>query len=405
MSTELQVIITNVNQEIIEASRVHDILSEIRPAWQAKNLIQRVKRILPADPSSACQRIFNASIHDLKEKIIIAGIDIAKEAASQNKLPPVTKNEDIENYSVYRTIELAYRIGLLSRPQWKRVLRAYDIRKDLEHEDDEYEAGVEDTVYIFKTCIDVILSQDPIQLLKLSDIKDIVNESTATSLNDNVISDFKHAPQPRQKEIYSFLIHTSLSTSAADIVRENSYNAISSLKENVNNQVILDLAKEHIDRMGRRAPILLEARVYLASGIFPYLKKAQIKEFFKDYLAQLKSISYGWRSHNSHGELLRTLIEIDGLNFCPDELLKDYVEWLCLCYIGESGGYGDYGTNRKVFYSNTGAPLAKDILMTTSKSIYEMLVDLKTSHALISSKIQDKHIMRRYQDLLDVLEE
>jgi hypothetical protein len=70
----------------------------IRPAWQAKDLITRVKRLVNVDPSSACQRLFNATIHDLREKVIIAGIDIARDAAKQNKLPPVEKAEDIEEY-------------------------------------------------------------------------------------------------------------------------------------------------------------------------------------------------------------------------------------------------------------------------------------------------------------------
>jgi len=89
-------IIPSANQELIERSGVGSLLAQIRPQWQAKDLIQRVIRLLPIDPSSACQRLFNASIHDLREKIVIAGIDIAAEAARQNKLPPVTKPEDIE---------------------------------------------------------------------------------------------------------------------------------------------------------------------------------------------------------------------------------------------------------------------------------------------------------------------
>ncbi len=75
------------NKEIIEASGVTRLLSQVRPQWQAKNLIQRVNRILPIDPSSACQRIFNASIHDLREKIVVAGMDIATEAATLTRQP------------------------------------------------------------------------------------------------------------------------------------------------------------------------------------------------------------------------------------------------------------------------------------------------------------------------------
>ena len=40
-------------------------------------------------------------------------------------------------------------IGILNRPEWRRLQRAYEIRKDLEHEDDQYEAQPEDCFYIF----------------------------------------------------------------------------------------------------------------------------------------------------------------------------------------------------------------------------------------------------------------
>jgi hypothetical protein len=49
-------------------------------------------------------------------------------------------------------------MGLLTRPEWRRLTRAYDIRRDLEHEDSEYEAGVEDCIYVFKTSIEAVLA-------------------------------------------------------------------------------------------------------------------------------------------------------------------------------------------------------------------------------------------------------
>ncbi len=87
-------LIPSPTTELIEASGVPSLLSKIRPQWQAKDLINRVHRLLSVDPSSACQRLFNASLHDLKEKIVVAGIDIASEAAKKFKLPPVNSPED-----------------------------------------------------------------------------------------------------------------------------------------------------------------------------------------------------------------------------------------------------------------------------------------------------------------------
>src|SRR5229473_8713947 len=79
---------------------VGTFLAQIRPEWQAKRLVQRVISLLPVDASSACQRLLNAAIKDLQSKIVIAGIDLATEAAKLHKLPPVTKPDDVlENYS------------------------------------------------------------------------------------------------------------------------------------------------------------------------------------------------------------------------------------------------------------------------------------------------------------------
>ena len=101
-------VVVDPNSELVEASGVGKLMERIRPHWKAKQLVQRVERLLSTDPSSACQRIFNASIHDLREKVIVAGIDLANEAAKQHKLPPVTKAEDVEEYSVLRIIDLSY---------------------------------------------------------------------------------------------------------------------------------------------------------------------------------------------------------------------------------------------------------------------------------------------------------
>ena len=144
-----------------EVASVDGLLFRIRPEWQAKRLVQRVTALLPVDPSSACQRLLNAAIKDLQSKIVIAGIDLAAEAAKLNKLPPVTKAEDVlEHYSTTNTLDLAYRVGLLTRPEWQRLKLAYDIRKNLEHEDDEYEAQPEDCIYIFSTCINIVLARE-----------------------------------------------------------------------------------------------------------------------------------------------------------------------------------------------------------------------------------------------------
>jgi hypothetical protein len=152
---------------------LNDFLATIRPEWQAKRLVQRVIALIPVDPSSACQRLLNATIKDIQQKIVIAGVDLAIEAAKLSKLPPITKSDDIlENYSTTNTLALAYRMGLVTRPEWRRLQRAYEIRCDLEHEDAEYEAQPEDCIYVFSTCIAIVLSRDPIELIRVRDVRE-----------------------------------------------------------------------------------------------------------------------------------------------------------------------------------------------------------------------------------------
>src|SRR5205807_2398450 len=116
------------------------------------------------------------------------------------------------------------------------------------------------------------------------------------------------------------------------------------------------------DRIGREHMTLREARVASAAGVLPYLRKAQRRDFFGRYLERMQTIGYSWRKHAHHGELLRGLTEVGGLTAVLDDQREDYVRWLTLAYIGEPGGYGTMGRNRKVFYSNSAAPLVEQLL-------------------------------------------
>jgi hypothetical protein len=58
--------------EVLPTANIDGLLARIRPEWQNKALIERVKRLLAVDPRSACQRLLNAAFHDLRQKVIIA---------------------------------------------------------------------------------------------------------------------------------------------------------------------------------------------------------------------------------------------------------------------------------------------------------------------------------------------
>lgn len=380
---------------------IHDVLDQIRPAWQGKSLIQRVLRILPVDPSSACQRLFNAAIHDLRDKVVIAGVDLAKEAATNNKLPPINKEEDVEEYPTSKLIDLCYRMGLLTRPEWRRLHRSYEIRRDLEHEDDEYEAALEDCMYIFKTSIDIVLSKDPIELLRVKDVKEIIEEPNTLTPSSELLENYERAPQTRQKEICLFLISVSLNKEKPDIVRENSFELLSHLEHLTQPAVKIELADYLQKQMGHKGIDILHAKVANACGAMSYFKKARIVDLYKALLLNLQRVGTHWTKHAEHGDVLENIEDIGGLTYCPDELLKETLKWLVQTYIGEPGEQGYYGRNRKVFYSNSAAPIIARLIKSGPLKIRRCLKELENDRD-IKRACTNIHVARRFEDLLDM---
>lgn len=400
MSNEL---VPAPNVELVKASNVPGLLNKIRPQWQAKSLINRVKVLLDVDPGSACQRLLNASIHDLKEKIVIAGVDIASEAAKQHKLPPVTNADDIEHYSTAKLIDLAYRMGLLSRPEWRRVSRCYEIRRDLEHEDDEYEAGVEDCVYIFTTCIDVILSRDPIQLIRVTDFKELIEQATAVIPDAVVLEDYERAPQKRQEEILKFLIAHSLDKSAPDVVQQNAFSCLSYLRP-ITQQAALVTIGEHLQTKAGRSIDARLARVANAIGVFPYLRQSARKSFFESVLENMKKVGTDWSAYEKHGELLRTFKDYGGLENCPSDIRVKILKYLVITFIGTPGGRTQYGNIRHVYYSNTAAPIIEELIGSAAATIKAELSSLSADKDVKRAMSTD-HISRRFERLLDLVED
>ena len=52
------------------ATKATPLFDSIRK-WKSRGIIERSLNLLKVDPSSACQRIFNAAISDLREKLIL----------------------------------------------------------------------------------------------------------------------------------------------------------------------------------------------------------------------------------------------------------------------------------------------------------------------------------------------
>jgi hypothetical protein len=380
---------------------VAGLMARVRPEWQAKSLIERVQRLLPTDPSSACQRLLNAAVHDLRQKVVIAGLDIAEQAARHAKLPPVTKAEDVENYPTDKLLDLAFHMGILTHPEWRRIKRCYDIRRDLEHEDDQYEAGVEDCVYVFTTCIEVVLSRDPVHLLKVTDVKEVVEQPVPLFPKQELLEDYRNAPDPRQLEILKFLVATALKPDNPDIVRQSAYAMLGHLQAVTRNPAKLELAKDMQEKVGRQGLTLILFKVSNAAGVLAYLKDTSRRDFFAQYLHRLASIGDSWRAFTKHREPLEELEDVGGLTHCPDDVARGLLRWITLCYVGTPGGRTSYGHIRPVFFSDTAAPIIERLVAAGGSRVLRMLKDLRDDPEVKKRLASSKDVAARYEDLLD----
>jgi len=393
------IVVSSTAGRMVAASGAGDLLDEIRAEWRAKDLITRVERLLPVDPSSACQRLLNAAIHDLRDKIIIAGLDVASAAADQHKLPSIKKADDVYDLSTTYTLDLAYRIGIIGRPDWRRLKRAYDIRKDLEHEDDQYEAGIEDCVYVFRTCIDIVLSKDPIAPLKVGDVKDIIESPSHITLSTDLVSDYESAPDLRQIEIYKFLISTSEDSKKPDIVRQNAIEALRSLRSHTRKAALADVGSYIQEKHRGRDLKTEDMKIAAAGGFSAYLKQSKVKDYLQGFINEIRKIGYHWKRYDEHRKIFDDLEDIGNAEVFPPALRQDLVEWMVLCYIGEPGGYG-VGIYRPVFYSNSAAPKIERIFRDLGNDLHDDL-EAAAKTKLVKAAITDPHIARRLEKLRD----
>lgn len=74
-----------------------------------------------------------------------------------------------------------------------------------------------------------------------------------------------------------------------------------------------------------------------------------------------------------------------------------------LCYVGEPGGYGA-GLNRRVFFSNSAAPLVESLLAEGADVPRVPLAKLANDRDVKRALQASDSVARRYQDLLDVVE-
>lgn len=383
---------------------LNDLLAAIRPEWQAKRLVQRVVALIPVDPSSACQRLLNAAIKDLQQKIVIAGIDLAIEAAKLNKLPPITKADDVlENYSTTNTLALAYRMGLVTRPEWRRLQRAYEIRGDLEHEDAEYEAQPEDCIYVFTTCITIVLARDPIELIRVRDVRELIESSNKT-LSPDLLEDYGKAPEVRQTEIVRMLVGVARATKEPDLVRQHAVEALRTFAPLTDDKVKITVASEIHEQLKGRALEAVDMKIAAAIDAVPYLKQRRVTAFYTEIGDRLLKILPSWDNYQRHRDPLNEIEDYGGLAVIPDDQLPRILRWLVICYLGEPGGYGQWGRNRAVFNSDAAAPIIERLIKGGDARVRPLL-EASANDKKIAAAMNHQPISRRFERLLDLIDD
>ena len=381
---------------------LNELLAAIRPEWQAKRLVQRVVALIPVDPSSACQRLLNAAIKDLQQKIVIAGIDLAIEAAKLNKLPPIMKADDIlENYSTTNTLALAYRMGLVTRPEWRRLQRAYEIRGDLEHEDAEYEAQPEDCIYVFATCITIVLSRDPIELIRVRDVRELIELPNKT-LSPDLLEDYGKAPEVRQTEIVRMLVGVARAAKEPDLVRQHAVEALRTFAPLTDDKVKITVASEIHEQLQGRPLQAVEMKIAAAIDAVPYLKQRRVTAFYTEIGDKLLKISPDWDNYQRHRDPLNEIEDYGGLAVIPDDQLPRILRWLVICYLGEPGGYGQWGRNRTVFNSDAAAPIIERLIKGGDARVRPLL-EASANDKKIAAAMNHQPISRRFERLLDLI--
>lgn len=100
--------------------------------------------------------------------------------------------------------------------------------------------------------------------------------------------------------------------------------------------------------------------------------------------------------------MLSELEDVGGLEHCEaEDTAKSILKWMVLCYVGEPGGYGDWGRHRAVFYSDTAAPIIKRIVKRSSERDLKLLKSLQESSTVKAALGRSRPVGERYEHLLD----
>ena len=164
--------------------------------------------------------------------------------------------------------------------------------------------------------------------------------------------------------------------------------------------------QDHIDRLATlredRARLVV-GKVAAAAGVLRYLKQRDVAQLCEFLVKRLEDVGYHWKEFSQHGRFLDDIEDLGGLLVCPPEIRARLVRWMTLCYLGEPGEYGEWGRNRKVFYSDSAVRRIEPMLSAAGLVLKDALeAALNDKHA--RTAVKNLYIARRAEALRDLID-
>lgn len=371
---------------------------------ELKTRLGKISAILLVDPGMAAQKMFNVGISELRTKIKTWGLKEISEIAIQKGLPKISSEEELFKYKTRDIIRLSGVVGILNSANKSRLEMAYQMRNLIEHEDDHYEATNEEVQFIFGVVIDAILSVEVIEPISVTEIQDLINSAEKlTRIDDTLIEKYESSATFRQVQVLERLINVALDDSKSDIVRQNAFNLLRVFRNHIKTETRMNLVETFITAPKANKEFNLQtAKVFFAIGILAYVSKSSMRKMYEQRISNMESVSVYWDCYQDHVRVLSVFEDIGYFKYCPDNLLLRALVWMASLYVGSPGGYGFYGRNRTVFYSDAGVQYVTDII-SNSKDSFIPLIDALKKDAKLNSRLKNNDIKERLNRFIDLI--
>ncbi|MDY0138223.1 MAG: hypothetical protein RBR50_00805 [Candidatus Izemoplasmatales bacterium] len=366
--------------------------------------LHKISAILLVDPGMAAQKMFNVGISELKTKIKTWGLKEISEIAVQRGLPKISNEEELINYKTRDIIKLSGIVGILTNANKSRLDLAYDMRNLIEHEDSHYEATNEEVQFIFSVVIDAILSVEIIEPISVTEIQELINSAEKlTRIDESLIEKYESSATFRQVQVLERLINVALDESKADIVRTNAFNLLQVFRNYVKTEARMQLVEKFITAPISKKKIDIQTvKVFNAIGIVAYVSKSTMRTVYEKLISEVEKTSVNWNFYSDHIRVLSVFEDIGYFKYCPENLLYRILIWMAELYIGTPGGYGYYGRNRKVFYSDAGVDYVQEIV-ANSKELFIPYMSELLKDAKLLQKTKNQYIKERLNNFIDLI--